>query len=80
MSTLDLSRPCPACADGEHGGCAEGLCGCIVFHENDSRVTRGFKRIKQQVHPERAGWTKGGFEAGAAALAVSLPAASPGGG
>lgn len=56
-----LSRPCPKCANGEHDDCEEGLCGCIVIHEGDSQVMTGFKLVKQQMHPERAGWTKGGF-------------------
>ena len=61
MSGPDLSWPCPKCAGGEHGDCAEGLCGCIVIHSDDSQVIRGFKRIKQRACPERAEWTKGGF-------------------
>jgi hypothetical protein len=32
-----------------------------VFHPDDDTVTRGFKKIKQQIHPERAQWTAGGF-------------------
>ena len=59
---MDFSRPCEACADGRHGECAPGsLCGCIVFHDGDEPHVRGFKRIKQGLHPERAAWTKGGF-------------------
>lgn len=59
--TTDLSRPCRPCADGSHDECADALCGCLVIHEGDSQAMAGFKRIKQQVHPERAEWTRGGF-------------------
>ena len=58
---IDFSRPCRNCADGEHGDCEEGLCGCIVIHEGDSQAVTGFKRIKQGLHPGRAEWTRGGF-------------------
>jgi hypothetical protein len=35
-----------------------------VFHADDTQVMRGFKRLKQQAHPERDAWTEGGFAAG----------------
>jgi hypothetical protein len=63
---IDFSRPCAACVDGRHSACvgAEGLCGCIVLHGDEDRLMRGFKHLKQQLHPERASWTRGGFKPG----------------
>lgn len=57
----EFSFPCASCAGGDHGACTHGLCGCIVVHDGDDQVLRGFKAMKQQLHPERAGWTEGGF-------------------
>lgn len=61
MTAPDFSRPCPECAAGRHPGCSGQPCGCIVVHAGDSRTVLGFKRVKQQLHQERASWTRGGF-------------------
>jgi hypothetical protein len=65
MRTSDaLSRPCLPCADGQHGGCGQGLCGCIAPHTDDDQTMRGFKRIKRMLHPDREAWTRGGWSTG----------------
>lgn len=56
---------CLACVNGEHAGCTDALCCCIVIHPADNQVMTGFKLMKQHIHPERAEWTRGGFTPGA---------------
>lgn len=57
----DFDQPCTACRDGMHDACAEGVCGCIAPHQLDDAIMRGFKVLKRELHPEREGWTRGGW-------------------
>lgn len=57
---VDLQRPCPPCADGQHSACTM-ICGCIASHADDDQLMRGFKRLKRQMHPEREAWVRGGW-------------------
>jgi len=57
----DFSQPCETCREGEHEKCPGLICGCIAPHRDDTDLIRGFKRYKRLLHPEREGWTKGGW-------------------
>jgi hypothetical protein len=68
MTDSRFSKICPACTAGRHRECSDPLCCCIVVHDGDAPVMRGFKIAKQRLHPERAALTEGGFEPGPRAL------------